>query len=43
MSINTITLVGRAARDPESRFFESGSVYTNKPRAGNPPTPSIVL
>jgi single-strand DNA-binding protein len=29
MSINTITLVGRAGRDPETRFFEGGTVVTN--------------
>ncbi|MBE7380773.1 MAG: single-stranded DNA-binding protein [Leptolyngbya sp. SIO1E4] len=26
MSINTVTLVGRAGRDPDVRYFESGSV-----------------
>ena len=30
MSINTITLVGRAGRDPETRFFESGSSDAQK-------------
>lgn len=29
MSINTITLVGRAGRDPELRFFESGTSVAN--------------
>ena len=29
MSINTITLVGRAGRDPELRFFESGTSVGN--------------
>lgn len=26
MTINTVTLVGRAGRDPDVRYFESGSV-----------------
>ena len=26
MSVNTVTLVGRAGRDPDVRYFESGSV-----------------
>lgn len=26
MSLNTVTLVGRAGRDPDVRYFESGSV-----------------
>jgi single-strand DNA-binding protein len=26
MTINTVTLVGRAGRDPEVKYFESGSV-----------------
>ncbi len=29
MSINSVTLVGRAGRDPEVRYFESGSVVAN--------------
>ncbi len=29
MSINTVTLVGRAGSDPEVRYFESGSVVCN--------------
>lgn len=29
MSINSITLVGRAGRDPEVRYFESGSMVAN--------------
>ncbi len=29
MSLNTVTLVGRAGRDPEVRYFESGSVVCN--------------
>ena len=29
MSINTVTLVGRAGRDPDVRYFESGSVVCN--------------
>jgi len=29
MSINSVTLVGRAGRDPEVRYFESGTVVAN--------------
>jgi single-strand DNA-binding protein len=29
MSLNTVTLVGRAGRDPELRYFESGKVVCN--------------
>jgi len=29
MSLNSVTLVGRAGRDPEVRYFESGSVVCN--------------
>ena len=29
MAINSVTLVGRAGRDPEVRYFESGSVVAN--------------
>ncbi|MBD2099546.1 single-stranded DNA-binding protein [Leptolyngbya sp. FACHB-261] len=29
MSLNTVNLVGRAGRDPEVRYFESGSVVCN--------------
>jgi|TARA_Y100000814_G_scaffold125117_1_gene90171 single-strand DNA-binding protein len=29
MSINAINLVGRAGRDPEVRYFESGSLVAN--------------
>jgi single-strand DNA-binding protein len=29
MSLNTIHLVGRAGRDPEVKYFESGSVVCN--------------
>ena len=29
MSLNSVTLVGRAGRDPEVRYFESGSVVAN--------------
>ncbi|MFM1841313.1 MAG: single-stranded DNA-binding protein, partial [Cyanobacteriota bacterium] len=29
MSVNTIHLVGRAGRDPEVKFFESGNVVCN--------------
>jgi single-strand DNA-binding protein len=38
MSLNTITLVGRAGRDPETRFFESGSMVTNLSLAVNRPS-----
>ena len=29
MTLNVVTLVGRAGRDPEVRYFESGSVVCN--------------
>jgi single-strand DNA-binding protein len=29
MSLNIVTLVGRAGRDPEVKYFESGSVVCN--------------
>ena len=29
MAINSISLVGRAGRDPEVRYFESGSIVAN--------------
>ena len=29
MSLNSVTLVGRAGRDPEVRYFESGKVVAN--------------
>mgnify|MGYP001402567451 FL=1 len=35
MSINTVSLVGRAGRDPEVRYFESGSVVANFTMAVN--------
>lgn len=35
MSINSITLVGRAGRDPEVRYFESGSMVANLTMAVN--------
>ena len=35
MSINSVTLVGRAGRDPEVRYFESGSVVANLTLAVN--------
>jgi len=35
MSVNSITLVGRAGRDPEVRYFESGSVVANLTLAVN--------
>ncbi len=35
MAINSVTLVGRAGRDPEVRYFESGSVVANFTMAVN--------
>ncbi|MDB9313525.1 single-stranded DNA-binding protein [Spirulina sp. CS-785/01] len=35
MSLNLVHLVGRAGRDPEVRYFESGSVVCNLPLAVN--------
>jgi len=35
MSLNSVTLVGRAGRDPEVRYFESGSVVANLTLAVN--------
>ena len=35
MSINSITLVGRAGRDPEVRYFESGKIVANLTLAVN--------
>tara|TARA_Y100001968_G_scaffold325581_1_gene367063 strand:+ start:777 stop:1166 length:390 start_codon:yes stop_codon:yes gene_type:complete len=35
MGINSVTLVGRAGRDPEVRYFESGSVVANLTLAVN--------
>ena len=35
MSVNTVSLVGRAGRDPEVRYFESGSVVANLTLAVN--------
>ena len=29
MAINTINLVGRAGREPDVRYFESGSIVAN--------------
>ncbi len=29
MSVNSVSLVGRAGRDPEVRYFESGSIVAN--------------
>ncbi len=29
MAVNTISLIGRAGRDPEVRYFESGSIVAN--------------
>ena len=35
MAINLVTLVGRAGRDPEVRYFESGTVVANLTMAVN--------
>ncbi|MGL6135623.1 MAG: single-stranded DNA-binding protein [Prochlorococcaceae cyanobacterium] len=35
MGVNSITLVGRAGRDPEVRYFESGSMVANLTLAVN--------
>ena len=35
MGVNSVTLVGRAGRDPEVRYFESGSMVANLTIAGN--------
>jgi single-strand DNA-binding protein len=35
MNINSITLVGRAGRDPEVRYFESGTMVANLTLAVN--------
>ena len=35
MSVNSVTLVGRAGRDPDVRYFESGSVVANLTTAVN--------
>ena len=35
MSLNSVTLVGRAGRDPDVRYFESGSVVANLTMAVN--------
>ena len=35
MNINAINLVGRAGRDPEVRYFESGSIVANLTLAVN--------
>ena len=35
MGINSVTLVGRVGRDPEVRYFESGSVVANLTMAVN--------
>lgn len=38
MSLNIVTLVGRAGRDPEVKYFESGNVVCNLTLAVNRPT-----
>ncbi len=35
MTVNTVSLVGRAGRDPEVRYFESGSIVANLTLAVN--------
>ena len=35
MTINSVTLVGRAGRDPEVKYFESGTVVANLTMAVN--------
>ncbi len=35
MGVNSVTLVGRAGRDPDVRYFESGSVVANLTMAVN--------
>jgi single-strand DNA-binding protein len=35
MGVNSVTLVGRAGRDPDVRYFESGSVVANLTLAVN--------
>ena len=35
MGVNSVTLVGRAGRDPEVRYFESGSMVANLTLAVN--------
>ena len=35
MGVNSVTLVGRAGRDPEVRYFESGTVVANLTMAVN--------
>lgn len=37
MNINSVVLTGRAGRDPEQRFFESGKVLTTLSMAVNRP------
>lgn len=38
MTLNIVTLVGRAGRDPEVKYFESGSVVCNFTLAVNRPS-----
>jgi single-strand DNA-binding protein len=37
MGVNSVTLVGRAGRDPEVRYFESGTVVANLDPGREPP------
>ncbi|WP_436836049.1 single-stranded DNA-binding protein [Laspinema palackyanum] len=38
MSLNVVTLVGRAGQDPNVKYFESGDVVCNVTLAVNRPT-----
>lgn len=38
MGLNVVNIVGRAGKDPEIRYFESGSVKCNLTLAVNRPT-----
>ena len=39
MGVNSVTLVGRAGRDPEVRYFESGSMVGQPHHGREPPQP----
>ena len=41
MAINSVTLVGRAGRDPEVRYFESGTVAVSYTHLTLPTTPYV--
>ncbi|TGG85808.1 MAG: single-stranded DNA-binding protein [Aphanocapsa feldmannii 277cV] len=38
MGVNSVTLVGRAGRDPDVRYFESGTMVANLTMAVNRPS-----